>query len=120
MRFLKIKDLKRFFTATYIQKAFLSKKGKGTNYQLLLKFFDANTNCSSTCLKLKAKWKKPSYDEADLRKIFSKYGDILNVVVMSEKRVGLVEMKTKSAAVFAANTESGYAENPLKIKNKVS
>jgi len=71
--------------------------------------------------KLKVKWKKVGgggscYNDTELRKIFSKYGDVENVVVMEEKRVGLVEMKLKTAAVSASKIETGYSDNPLKIK----
>jgi len=72
--------------------------------------------------KVKVKWKKAgggsssNYSGDELKRIFSKYGEVANVVVMDAKRVGLVEMQTKIAAVQASRIETGYADNPLKVK----
>lgn len=55
-----------------------------------------------------------------LRRIFSKFGDVLEVVVLPGKKSGggsgLVEMSTRQSAIDAVNIERGFADNPLKIK----
>ena len=62
-----------------------------------------------------------------LKRIFSKFGDVLEVVVLPGKKKtgkgnetgsgsGLVEMSTKQSAVDAVNIERGFADHPLKIK----
>ena len=72
--------------------------------------------------KLKVRWKDDAdgrYVKESLRKIFSKYGDVAEVVVMGgggTKGSGLVEMSTPFAADMAAQIESGFAECPLKVK----
>ena len=72
--------------------------------------------------KLKVRWKNDAdgrYVKESLRKIFSKYGDVAEVVVMDgggTKGSGLVEMSTPFAADMAAQIEGGFAECPLKVK----
>jgi len=69
--------------------------------------------------KLKVKWKgggASAYTQSQLQSIFHKYGDVANVVVLTEKRVGLVEMSLKSAAVMASKIETGFADSPFKVK----
>lgn len=54
-----------------------------------------------------------------LQRIFLKYGQVLEVVVLPGKKgggSGLVELDCRQAAECAANIESGFAENPLKVK----
>jgi DnaJ family protein C protein 17 len=55
-----------------------------------------------------------------LKRIFSKFGDVLEVVVLPGKKKtggsGLVEMSTRQSAVDAVNIERGFADNPLKLK----
>ena len=77
---------------------------------------ESNVVADSGPCKLKVKWKKDGYDESDLKRIFSKYGEVENVVLMAEKRVGLVEMKTQSSALTASKIETGFSDNRLKIK----
>ena len=73
--------------------------------------------------KLKVRWKNDPdgrYVKESLRKIFSKYGDVAEVVVMDggggTKGSGLVEMCTPLAADMASKIEVGFAECPLKVK----
>merc|ERR1712037_81542 len=73
--------------------------------------------------KLKVRWKNESdgrYGAESLRKIFSKYGDVAEVVVMDgcggKKGSGLVEMCTPFAADMASKIEIGFEECPLKVK----
>ena len=71
--------------------------------------------------KIKVRWSGGEYNKEVLQRIFSKFGDVLEVVVLPGKKKsgggsGLVEMETKEAAEFAVNIERGFAENPLKIK----
>ena len=71
--------------------------------------------------KIKVRWSGGDYTKEMLQRIFSKFGDVLEVVVLPGKKKsgggsGLVEMETKEAAEFAVNIERGFAENPLKIK----
>ena len=55
-----------------------------------------------------------------LKRIFSKFGDVLEVVVLPGKKKtggsGLVELSTHQSAVDAVNIERGFADNPLKLK----
>ena len=55
-----------------------------------------------------------------LRRIFSKFGDVLEVVVLPGKKAvggsGLVEMSSRQSAIDAVNIERGFADSPLKIK----
>jgi DnaJ family protein C protein 17 len=55
-----------------------------------------------------------------LRRIFSKFGVVSEVVVLPGKKSGggsgLVEMASRQSAVDAVNIERGFAENPLKLR----
>lgn len=74
--------------------------------------------------KLKLKWKKKAdaaqqYDVETLKRIFCKYGDVGEVIVMENKKEkgkysALIEMKSGQAARLAANIEKGFPDNPLK------
>jgi DnaJ family protein C protein 17 len=76
--------------------------------------------------KLKVRWKESSsdaskYDSNTLKRIFSKYGDVGEVIVMASSKKsgshsGLIEMKSGRAASLAENIERGFDENPLKVK----
>jgi DnaJ family protein C protein 17 len=72
--------------------------------------------------KIKVRWSGGNYDREMLKRIFSKFGDVLEVVVLPGKKKGgeggsgLVEMSTKQAAADAVNIERGFADHPLKIK----
>ncbi|XP_034051133.1 dnaJ homolog subfamily C member 17 isoform X2 [Thalassophryne amazonica] len=78
---------------------------------------------SSMTPKLKVRWKCKKDDETNggysrdlLFKLFHKYGDVLNVVVLSTKKgSALVEFATVRAAELAVKHEHGLSENPLKI-----
>ena len=81
------------------------------------------TTMPSGGTKLKVRWKNDSegrYSSESLRKIFSKYGDVAEVVVMDgsggKKGSGIVEMCTPFAADMASKIEVGFSECPLKIK----
>ena len=65
---------------------------------------------------IKIKWIKNTYDysEESLLKIFSKYGEIENVVVRN--RSGLIEFKCLESACIAFKAEKGFEENPLTLK----
>ena len=75
-----------------------------------------------TGAKLKVRWKESGevvYDEVKLRNIFTKYGDVNNVVVLrggKSKVSGLVEMASRSAAVMACKIETGFSHCPMKVK----
>jgi len=76
----------------------------------------------SECARIKLKWKITSdnnggYNEDNLRTIFNKYGDI-SAVIVSKKRLGsaLVEFTSQSSAKLAAECETGFMENPIKVK----
>jgi len=93
---------------------------------------DANVSSSGTGsaqaqpsggTKLKVRWKNDTdgrYGSESLRKIFSKYGDVAEVVVMDgsggKKGSGLIEMSTPFAADMASKIEIGFSECPLKVK----
>ncbi len=74
--------------------------------------------------KLKVRWKESAdsslnYDSDSLKRIFCKYGDVGEVIVMASKKKsgshsGLVEML--SGAQMAVNIEKGFPGNPLKVK----
>nr|ACO14766.1 DnaJ homolog subfamily C member 17 [Caligus clemensi] len=66
--------------------------------------------------KLKIKWKKEDerYSKESLEKIFHKYGDVLNIIVLGKS--ALIEMKDSKAADLASKIETGYSDNPFKIK----
>ena len=73
--------------------------------------------------RLKVRWKNDMdgrYGSESLRKIFSKYGDVAEVVVMDgsggKKGSGLVEMCAPFAADMASKIEVGFSECPLKVK----
>jgi len=68
-------------------------------------------------VKLKVKWKGGvGYTKEQLQSVFHKYGDVVNVVVLAEKKAGLVEMKSRSAAQLASQIETGYSDNQFKVK----
>ncbi|CAI6374012.1 unnamed protein product [Macrosiphum euphorbiae] len=64
---------------------------------------------------LRLKWKKKGvYDKAKLTSLFSKYGDILSVVVLqNNKPMGFVQYKSKTSAINAKNEEVGLKSCPL-------
>eukprot|EP00096_Caligus_rogercresseyi_P015325 TRINITY_DN7774_c0_g1_i1.p1 TRINITY_DN7774_c0_g1~~TRINITY_DN7774_c0_g1_i1.p1 ORF type:complete len:285 (-),score=82.21 TRINITY_DN7774_c0_g1_i1:89-943(-) len=66
--------------------------------------------------KLKLKWKKedPRYNKESLEKMFHKYGDVQNIVLIGKS--ALIEMKDSHAVSLASQIETGYSDNPLKIK----
>ncbi|KAL4141922.1 hypothetical protein QTP88_004469 [Uroleucon formosanum] len=65
--------------------------------------------------KLKVKWKENGvYNKDSLTSLFSKYGDVITVVVLENKKcVALVEYKSKTSAINAKNLEVGYSNCPL-------
>nr|XP_040582853.1 dnaJ homolog subfamily C member 17-like [Lepeophtheirus salmonis]XP_040582854.1 dnaJ homolog subfamily C member 17-like [Lepeophtheirus salmonis] len=75
-----------------------------------------NSTTPSSTDKIKLKWKKEDerYNKESLEKIFFKYGDIQNIIVLGKS--ALIEMKDSNAASIAAKIETGYMDNPLKIK----
>lgn len=74
--------------------------------------------------RIKIKWKVAKTDETNggyseevLRKYFLKYGDIVNLLISSNKTgSGLVEFKTKDASEMAVLYEKGDINNPLKLE----
>ena len=73
--------------------------------------------------KVKLRWKSKSssneYDVDTLKRIFCKYGDVGEVIVMPNKKdkdkySALVEMKSGQAASLAVNIERGLNENPFR------
>ncbi len=70
--------------------------------------------------KLKLRWKNSgstNYDSESLRRIFCKYGDVGEIVVMQKEKgkfSALVEMLSGKSAELAANIEKGFNENPFK------
>ncbi len=74
-------------------------------------------------VKLKVKWKAKDgeetvYDASKLKMIFSKYGEVLEAVVLPGKKgkmSGLVEMRHGRSAQSAARIESGFPAAPLKV-----
>lgn len=74
--------------------------------------------------RIKIKWKADKTDETNggysdevLRKYFLKYGDIVNLLISSNKNgSGLVEFKTKDASEMAVLYEKGDINNPLKLE----
>lgn len=85
---------------------------------------NVETNGSSSDIdgnKVKLKWKKADderYSSEGLKKIFSKYDDVINVVVLTknEKKSALIELKTSFGANNATMIERGFSDNPLKVK----
>ncbi|XP_076283910.1 dnaJ homolog subfamily C member 17 [Lasioglossum baleicum] len=74
--------------------------------------------------KIKIKWKtnkntpdNDTYDYDTLHRIFSKYGDIVNLI-LSPSREGraLVEYRSRNDAEMAVNIEVGLTRNPLKLQ----
>lgn len=74
--------------------------------------------------KIKIKWKtnkktpnNDTYDYDTLYRIFSKYGDIVNLI-LSPSREGraLVEYQSRNDAEMAFNLEVGLTRNPLKLE----
>eukprot|EP00102_Acyrthosiphon_pisum_P023084 XP_016660294.1 PREDICTED: uncharacterized protein LOC100569877 [Acyrthosiphon pisum] len=86
-------------------------------------FKEKNTTLGSKKLKkkkigsfiLRIMWKKNGvYNRAKLTSLFSKYGDILSVVVLqNNKPMGFVEYKSKTSAIYAKNKEVGLDSCPL-------
>lgn len=74
--------------------------------------------------RIKIKWKAGKIDETNggyseevLRKYFLKYGDIVNLLISSNKTgSALVEFKTKDASEMAVLYEKGDINNPLKLE----
>ncbi|RZF32698.1 hypothetical protein LSTR_LSTR004126 [Laodelphax striatellus] len=74
--------------------------------------------------KIKVRWtaakdddKNGGYNEENLKRIFTKYGDI-EVVIVSKKKKGsaLVEFTQSGPASNAEKYENGFPENPLRIE----
>ena len=65
---------------------------------------------------IKIKWTKNTFDysKESLLKIFTKYGEIENVVVRNCS--GLIEFKCLESACIAYKAEKGFEENPLTLK----
>lgn len=74
--------------------------------------------------KLKLKWResdptKPTYSEPMLRAMFSKYGQVKNVVMLTGKKgkmSGLVDMASLNAATLACQNETGLLQSPISVK----
>ncbi|KAJ4829551.1 hypothetical protein Tsubulata_017161 [Turnera subulata] len=68
---------------------------------------------------LKVSWEKvgEDYSAEKLRELFSRFGEVEDVVIKSSKKKGsaIVVMATKDAAVAATGTVSGYLSNPLLV-----
>jgi len=73
--------------------------------------------------KVKLRWKlkgsSNEYDVDTLKRIFCKYGDVGEVIVMENKKdkgkfSALVEMKSGQAASLAVGIERGFNENPFR------
>lgn len=68
---------------------------------------------------LKVSWEKvgKDYTAEELRELFSKFGEVEDVVIKSSKKKGsaLVVMATKDGAVAATGTVSGHLSNPLLV-----
>ena len=72
---------------------------------------------------MKLRWKVGSeqpneYDVEALKRIFCKYGDVGEVIIIEKKKgkgkfSALVEMKSGQAAEMAVNIEKGFNENPF-------
>ncbi|XP_016661548.1 dnaJ homolog subfamily C member 17-like [Acyrthosiphon pisum] len=66
--------------------------------------------------KLKVKWMANGvYNKDNLMSLFSKYGHVINVVVLEDKSVALVEYKLKTSAINAKQFEVGYPNCPLTV-----
>ncbi|XP_076657268.1 dnaJ homolog subfamily C member 17 [Halictus rubicundus] len=74
--------------------------------------------------KIKIKWKtnkntpnNNTYDYDTLYRIFSKYGDIINLILSPSKEGrALVEYRSRNDAEMALNIEVGLTRNPLKLQ----
>ncbi|KAF5464840.1 hypothetical protein F2P56_014889, partial [Juglans regia] len=68
---------------------------------------------------LKVSWEKigEDYTAEGLRELFSKFGEVEDVVIKSAKKKGsaLVVMENKDAAVAATGSVSGHLSNPLLV-----
>ncbi|KAI4354715.1 hypothetical protein L6164_003561 [Bauhinia variegata] len=68
---------------------------------------------------LKVSWEKvgEDYSAEKLRELFSKFGEVEDVVIKGSKKRGsaLVVMKTKEGAVAATGSVSGHLSNPLLV-----
>lgn len=58
--------------------------------------------------RLKAKWKKQTFDEASLRRLFSRHGHISGLVVSRKGTSAIIEFRTRAEALNALN---GSADN---------
>ncbi|CAI6360824.1 unnamed protein product [Macrosiphum euphorbiae] len=66
--------------------------------------------------KLKVKWMANGvYNKDNLISLFSKYGHVINVVVLEDKSVALVGFKFKTSAINAKQFEVGYPNCPLTV-----
>lgn len=73
--------------------------------------------------KLKIRWKAKKGDESNggysysvLHTMFSKYGDVLNLLVSSKKNgSAILELSSQYAAQIAVENETGLPENPLTL-----
>jgi len=70
--------------------------------------------------RIKVKWNKKgsiSYSKEVLEKVFLKYGNVTGIVINEQKGgSAIVELDTITAAKMALNIETGFPENPLKLK----
>jgi len=70
--------------------------------------------------RIKVKWNKKgsfSYSKDVLEKVFLKYGNVTGIVINEQKGgSAIVELDTITAAKMALNIETGFPENPLKLK----
>jgi len=69
--------------------------------------------------RVKVKWDKKGsrqYEQSDLEKIFFKYGTVAGTVIGGKGGSALVEFDSLMSARMAVNIETGYLENPLKVK----
>ncbi|OWF38411.1 DnaJ-like subfamily C member 17 [Mizuhopecten yessoensis] len=73
--------------------------------------------------KLKIKWKAKKGDESNggysytvLQTMFSKYGDVLNLLISNKKNgSAILELSSQYAAQMAVQNEKGLVENPLTL-----
>lgn len=66
--------------------------------------------------KLKVKWKENGvYDKDNIKSLFSKYGDVITIVVLEDKKCALVEYGCKTSAINAKNLEVGLINSPLLV-----
>ncbi|KAK2710963.1 dnaJ homolog subfamily C member 17-like [Artemia franciscana] len=92
----------------HLRQEILKEKQKGSQKPQLLR--------SS---RVKAKWKGESYNEGKLLQIFSKYGDINDIVIISGKKnkfSALIEFVDCESANTAAELEQGLVHSPLTVE----